>query len=64
MIGTEHNNFENLHYSGNWEHGLRKGFGKMTWPDKSTYEGSWDNDLIQGMGKYTWSNNQIYIGLW
>lgn len=49
-------------YAGNFDHGVRQGFGKLT-TSKSTYIGEWYQDMRHGYGKYT-SDAVYWEGVW
>ena len=50
-------------YSGNFEHGLREGFGTMHYPTGNVYEGEWHNGKRHGKGKFSWKESgSYYIG--
>ena len=49
-------------YEGDWENGLRHGFGKFTWNNGDTYSGVWDNDKRHGQGIYIWNDGSKYKG--
>lgn len=51
-------------YEGNWEHGLKNAYGKITYANGSYYEGEWFNNVYHGLGTFTTFNNYINIGTW
>ena len=38
-------------YKGNYQNGIKSGYGVYTWPDGSKYKGYWENDVVSGYGK-------------
>lgn len=52
-------------YSGQWQHGQKHGFGKMTYPSGNYYEGHWAHGTKCGYGTMHWLNLQErYRGFW
>ena len=51
-------------FEGNYENGVKHGYGKMTWSNGDVYEGNWQNDDLHGYGKYTWASGKVYKGNW
>lgn len=53
---------QNNKYEGDWNHGLKQGFGVFIWADGSRYEGDFKEDLFHGEGEYTRSDGKHYKG--
>eukprot|EP01147_Barroeca_monosierra_P011123 gene11123-3183_t len=51
-------------YDGEWQHGKRSGWGRMTYADGSIYEGEWENDDRNGRGLLLLPNQDRYEGEW
>lgn len=52
-------------YEGEWEQGVRHGFGTYVWTDVGdSYIGSWRDGNIDGSGDYFWKDGRIYRGQW
>jgi hypothetical protein len=51
-------------YIGQYNDGLRCGFGKQVWPDGSVYEGYWENDKSNGQGRLVHLEGDVYEGEW
>lgn len=49
-------------YDGNWEHGMKHGFGVFIWADGSRYEGNFKDDQFHGDGDYTRADGKHYKG--
>lgn len=49
-------------YEGNWEHGMKHGYGVFVWSDGSKYEGYFKDDQFHGEGEYTRSDGKHYKG--
>ncbi|KAK6632366.1 hypothetical protein RUM44_007408 [Polyplax serrata] len=54
------NNF----YRGQWESGVKEGFGYRQYPSGAKYVGYWSNGKRHGKGVMLWNNNDIYRGQW
>lgn len=53
-----------IKYEGSFSRGLRKGHGKLSFPDGSRYEGQWLDDEPNGNGIYVSSDGGTYQGDW
>ena len=53
-----------IKYEGTFARGLRKGHGKLSFPDGSRYEGNWLDDEPNGNGIYVSSDGGSYQGEW
>jgi len=51
-------------YIGYLNHGVREGYGTLSWNDGSRYSGLFHNDMKQGEGTMFYSNGDIFIGEW
>ncbi|MCQ8260872.1 hypothetical protein NF418_05155 [Streptococcus suis] len=51
-------------YEGNFDRGLRSGWGKMTYADGRVYDGDWRADQRSGQGVLVWTNGAKYEGSW
>ena len=52
-------------YVGNWENGLRNGYGVQTFPSDSKtekYEGHWIENNFCGQGTLVFKNRSCYVG--
>lgn len=50
-------------YEGEWQDGLRHGFGRMTYAeDGATYEGGWEHGLESGRGTKRYLDGIEYVG--
>lgn len=49
-------------YEGDWNHGMKHGFGVFTWSDGSKYEGNFKEDQFYGEGEYTRADGKHYKG--
>ena len=53
-----------IKYEGLFSRGIRKGHGKLSFPDGSRYEGNWLDDEPNGNGIYVSSDGGSYQGEW
>lgn len=51
-----------LKYAGEYAHGLRCGFGVLSWKNGDRYIGDFDQDMKHGHGTFYWSNGDVYCG--
>lgn len=51
-------------YSGEWENGLRQGYGDAVYSNGDSYFGEWKNDAYNGVGRYRYANGDVYDGDW
>ena len=51
-------------YIGEWNGGLRNGYGVYTSIDGAIYSGPWQNDRFEGRGILVSETNQVYTGDW
>ena len=52
-------------YDGEWENGLRSGYGIMKYASGNYYEGNWSKDKKNGVGVMIWKDvDEIYTGEW
>lgn len=51
-------------YEGQFNLGLRHGFGRQIWKDGSIYEGYWEDDKCKGKGRLINQEGHIYFGDW
>lgn len=51
-------------YVGEWEIGLKNGYGTFYYDNGSVYEGQWKDNVRQGWGKMTYDTRMIYEGEW
>lgn len=51
-------------YSGEWENGLRHGYGDAVYSNGDSYFGEWKEDAYNGIGRYRYANGDIYDGDW
>jgi hypothetical protein len=51
-------------YVGDFQDGLRSGFGKYEWKCGDTYEGLWKNDERNGFGVLSCNTGNVYKGEW
>ena len=51
-------------YEGNWSHGKRDGYGKMTTASGDVYEGPFVDGKRHGEGTYRWADGAYYTGAW
>lgn len=51
-------------YEGQFNLGVRHGFGRQVWVDGSIYEGYWENDKCNGKGRLINSEGHVYFGDW
>lgn len=61
---SENSNAKLIKYEGTFTRGLRKGHGKLSYPDGSRYEGNWLDDEPNGNGIYVSSDGGSYQGEW
>lgn len=57
-------NFGDGQYDGQWNFGLRDGWGIFQWSNGDFYSGQWSNGYKHGFGKIIWSNGTEYTGNW
>ncbi|KAK1307807.1 Phosphatidylinositol 4-phosphate 5-kinase 9 [Acorus calamus] len=55
---------DNCIYQGEWQRGMRNGYGKIYWPSGAVYEGEFSGGYMQGSGTYTRPDKMIYKGRW
>ena len=51
-------------YRGDWEHGLRSGWGSMYFANGDVYEGEWSEDTMHGNGIMWYWSGLLYDGEW
>jgi len=51
-------------YMGDWEDGVREGFGVLIEKTQNRYEGEWKYDKEHGFGVKTWKGGSRYEGQW
>ena len=51
-------------YIGQWDEGLKNGFGRYFYKNGDIYEGDWINDKKQGRGKIIYNDSTVEEGLW
>lgn len=51
-------------YSGEWENGLRQGYGDAVYSNGDSYFGEWKDDAYNGVGRYRYANGDVYEGDW
>ena len=51
-------------FQGEYENGVKTGYGKITFEDGSIYEGSMINNDVEGYGILFWPDQKVYRGLW
>jgi len=56
-------NEDRILFVGEYQNGIRSGYGVMMWTSGATYEGQWDG-WIHGEGVYTYKNGNKLGGLW
>ena len=49
-------------YEGQWEHGLKHGYGRLTNGEGDVYEGDWVADQAEGYGVFTNPEGYRYEG--
>lgn len=49
-------------YDGEWENGLKNGYGVFTIKDESTYEGDWVEGIKHGNGRIKWVTGNLFDG--
>lgn len=49
-------------YEGDWNHGMKHGFGIFIWADGSKYEGNFKDDQFNAEGEYTRADGKHYKG--
>lgn len=51
-------------YAGEWNNGLRQGYGDVVYSNGDSYYGEWVDDKYQGIGRYRYANGDVYDGEW
>lgn len=51
---------QDWHYSGQWKHELRDGFGVCKWKDGKVYEGNWQRGLMHGRGRLRLDGDAVF----
>jgi hypothetical protein len=51
-------------YDGEWENGIRNGYGSYIWILGDHYHGYWRCGNLHGFGTYIWNDKRIYTGEW
>ena len=54
--------YNNCYYFGQWQSGMRNGYGKLFFPDGSYYSGNFRNDRAEGQGRLHHTNGDYYKG--
>ena len=50
-------------YEGEFDHGLRCGFGTFYYANGARYEGEWKDNMKHGKGKFIFKNGRVYEGI-
>ena len=50
-------------YDGEFNHGLRSGFGTFLYANGARYEGEWKDNMKHGKGKFIFKNGRVYEGI-
>ena len=50
-------------YDGEFNHGLRSGFGTFFYANGARYEGDWNDNMKHGKGKFIFKNGRVYEGI-
>ena len=58
----EETNANGDYYRGNFQQGMKNGFGIYQFKDSSRYEGSFINNQMSGKGVYYFANGDKYEG--
>jgi hypothetical protein len=51
-------------YDGEWRHGYRQGYGRLTYSSGDVFEGWFQQDLKVGRGTYQWRDGRQYEGMY
>lgn len=51
-------------YNGEFDRGVKSGFGTMVWSTGGRYDGQFQNDMRHGQGKMIWGDGTTYEGHW
>ena len=51
-----------LGYYGQWNNGLRNGYGSFVWDHGDRYQGEWKDGLMHGNGIYDWPDGRHFEG--
>lgn len=51
-------------YEGDFDRGLKHGFGKIVYPSGNYYEGNWAFDKKEGYGVMYWSNTNEKVRIY
>ena len=51
-------------YEGQWENGVRSGYGRLIQDSGNVYEGRWSKDLANGYGVFSNLQGYRYEGNW
>ena len=54
--------YHNCYYFGQWQSGVRNGYGKLFFPDGSYYSGYFKQDRAEGNGRLHHINGDYYKG--
>lgn len=54
--------YDNGHYNGFWQNGLKHGYGLYNWDGIGKYIGSWNSDKMSGWGIYLADNDDVIKG--
>jgi len=58
------NQKEGVEYEGQWEAGMRHGYGELRYKNGSIYQGHWERGMKWGEGKMTYASGNFYEGNW
>ena len=61
-IGSSQYPLRNM-YDGEFNHGLRSGFGTFFYANGARYEGDWKDNMKHGKGKFIFKNGRVYEGI-
>ena len=61
-IGSSQYPLRNM-YDGEFNHGLRSGFGTFFYANGARYEGEWNENMKHGKGKFIFKNGRVYEGI-
>ena len=60
-IGASQYPLRNM-YDGEFDHGLRSGYGTFYYANGARYEGEWKDNMKHGKGKFIFKNGRVYEG--